>query len=199
MKKARLIALLMTLCMATACFLSGTVAKYTSTSTGTGTYDIAKWAFTVNGENITTSNTFTINLGETFDNDNDTPPDAADAEVKEDMIAPGTKGSFPISLTNASEVDATYGIVFDLSVADIPFIFSVSEDGGAFELVGNLAALNARYASVEIEQNETVNLVIKWTWAYSAGNDTIDTNIGIAAVTNNDLNITATVTATQAE
>lgn len=200
MKKARLIALLMTLCMATACFLSGTVAKYTSSSEGSGTYEIAAWEFEINDINIaqTSAQTFAIALEDTLDTDS-TDTDADD-EVASNKIAPGTTGSFKIVLENTSDVDATYDIEYNVPQfggQTIPFTYSVSTQVGS-----NTAVVTDSLADVTdkpIASGETVTIVVTWTWAYEHATDNaIDTAIGIAAATNSDFVITADVTVTQA-
>ena len=206
MKKARLIALLMTLCMASACFLSGTVSKYTSTSTGTGTYDIAQWVFDVNDVNIaqTAAQTFDIKLGNTLDTDT-TDPDA-DNQVASGKIAPGTKGSFTIVLENTSEVDATYNITYTVPQVGgqaMPFTYSVvttvkDNVGNTVGSPTTVEVLN-NVTGAAIARGQTVKVVVNWTWAYNNADNSIDTAIGIASTGTEDLVISATVTATQAD
>lgn len=193
MKKARIIAFLLTMCMATACFLSGTVAKYESSADGTGKGDIAEWAFEVNDASITeNAATFNFTLSDTIKE----ADGAANETDSSNKIAPGTSGTFTIKLENTSEVSASYTISFADAVtggAEIPLTYTVNdgtndlvESTGVFASTTNLAA------------DGSVTLTVTWVWAYeTVGGDAVDTEIGIAATGTEDLTITATVTATQ--
>ena len=193
MKKARIIAFLLTMCMATACFLSGTVAKYESSADGTGKGDIAKWAFEVNDASITgNSATFDFVLSNTI-KEADGVANETDSSNK---IAPGTSGTFTIKLKNTSEVSARYTISFADVVtggAEIPLTYTVN-DG-----TNNLAESTGVFASAtNLAAGDSVTLTVTWVWAYeTVGGDEVDTEIGIAATGTEDLTITATVTATQ--
>lgn len=194
MKKARIIAFLLTMCMATACFLSGTVAKYESSAEGTGTGDIAKWAFKVNDSNITgASADFSFVLYDTVTpiiKEEDGSLDETDTTKK---IAPGTSGTFTLILENTSEVTASYTVSFTENITNIPLVYTV-KDG-----TNTLVETSGVFASAaNLEAGDSVTLTVTWTWAYeSTGGDDVDTQIGIAATGTEDLTITATVTATQ--
>lgn len=193
MKKARIIAFLLTMCMATACFLSGTVAKYESSANGTGKGDIAKWAFEVNDASITgNSATFDFTLSNTIKE----VDGSANETDSSDKIAPGTSGTFTIKLENTSETSASYTISFADVVtggAEIPLTYTVND--GTNELVESTGVFAS---ATNLAAGDIVTLTVTWVWAYeTVGGDEVDTEIGIAATGTEDLTITATVTATQ--
>ena len=94
--------------------VSGTYAKYTSTVEGTDQATVAKWAWEVKDANNLSASTFEFNL---FNTIKDTDPENASAEtdVKEGLIAPGTKGSFDLKITNNSEVSGEVTIAIEIS------------------------------------------------------------------------------------
>ncbi len=128
----RLVAILTVTMMFTMCFVGGTFAKYTSSSTGTGTATVAKWDIRVGGEsgtNIAGSATFTFDLFETLKESNLT--DDEDDVTGDAVIAPGTGGEFSIAIYNQSEVTAKYAIDYTVTKNGIPVQFSV-DDGATW-------------------------------------------------------------------
>ena len=102
----------------TTCVISGTFAKYISEKSAEDSARVAKWAFEVNGADIAKTD-MVFNLFDTIvDTKTDAPEtDVKDGGVSEEIIAPGTKGSFVINLENKSEVNATYAIAFSVAYA----------------------------------------------------------------------------------
>lgn len=227
MKKTRLLAFLLTACLATTCFLSGTVAKYSSTAAGEDSARVAKWSFNVGKEgateNITTQNTFTFDLFETVNDsysstDNDEEVlDATGASAK-GIIAPGTSGSFDIVLTNTSEVDVQYainytvtntGITVDGNNIKIPVQFSV--DGGT-TWTDDLADVTAN-SNTQLDYaggtTTTKTITVLWKWDFERGtdaekaaNNANDTLLGIEAAKLNTevvLTVQAEITVTQVD
>ena len=183
-------------------FVSGTYAKYTSSSRGDGTARVAKWDFKVGSTNITTTNTFTFNLFETIKEADTTSTEADVVSSNSDkVIAPGTGGSFDIVLTNDSEVSAKYGIDFTVTnTSSIPVEFST--DGTTWS--STLADIVASDTDTKLTANGgTTTKTIKWRWAYETGTspytegDTADTNLGKAGTAT--ITVQADVTATQAD
>ena len=222
MKSARILTLVLVLCMVSVCFLSGTVAKYTSTGTGTDTASVAKWSFKSEGTDIATTDTFTFDLFKTV---KDTAGDEADVDKKvaddHQIIAPGTSGSFVIDLANESEVTAKFGVVFNVTEANnttgntIPIQYRVKV-GDTY--VGGDTWTSAP-TTVDIEETSAYDVIlataqaangtgadkttvtVEWKWVYEDGNDTNDTALGKDSVTGDPVQITvsATVTATQVD
>lgn len=167
MKKNRMMrlgAILLVCVLMTTAVISGTFAKYTSSATVTDSAKVAKWSVLVGTEDIAGNTTKTLNI-DLFS----TVLGTEDGEEEQDilnnngsLIAPGTKGSFDIVLTNSSEVNATYDLTFTLDNDDnIPIVFTgmTNEDDTA------------------IGMGDTKTITVNWEWAFD-GDDTIDTTKG---------------------
>lgn len=185
---ALLVAVLMTTCA-----ISGTFAKYTSTTTGTGTARVAKWAFVVNGDPI--AETFTFELIDTLYEDDGV---TAETDVKGKLLAPGTAGSFDIVLENESEVTAKYeltltetitGLPGTVAAADFPVVYSTDNAHWSTDITNAVA-------SGLINYGDSATITVYWRWAFD-GNDTIDTALGTAG--NVEVTVTATVILTQVD
>ena len=182
MKKRSLIVILAVLCIATSCFVSSTFAKYTSEATLTSSKAVvAAWSIEVEGEDIAVAApTATFDLFSTI---NDTKDSAAETDVKTGLIAPGTKGSFTLNITNNSDVNATYKIELTETVtgiADLPIQYSA--DGGV-TWKDSIAELNV--AATDIAMNGgTAELTIDWQWVFDGDH----TEIGKTAV-GGDVNV----------
>lgn len=105
MKKTRLLAFLLTACLATTCFLSGTVAKYSTKGAVTDAARVAKWGVTIaadedNNTLFATSNGATVNSSDT-----------------DKVVAPGTSDSVTMKLSGSPEVAVK--VTLDVSGADI--------------------------------------------------------------------------------
>lgn len=172
--------------------VAGTYAKYTSNATGTDSARVAKWSFTVGTTDIATSSTFTFNLFETVDSNVKTG-------VDENIIAPGTEGSFTIALQNDSEVNATYSIDYTVTnTASIPVEFSI--DNGA-----TWTTTLTDVIDTDINMSgATDSITIKWRWAFEgAGSsnytdsqtDLTDTALGVTGT--DTITVSAKITATQ--
>ena len=200
MKKMSMFALLLAAVLVTSYSVSGTYAKYTSTYTASDSARVAKWQFSVNDKNMTEED-FTFNLFNTV-LDEDGTEEGNILNNDGTIIAPGTKGSFDIKIANGSEVDAKYGIVFEMTNdATIPVEFSL--DNATW--VSQIENLNIADATTDEETGETVvNQINKnggeathtvyWRWVFN-GDDTTDTNLGLVGT--DTIEVTATITATQ--
>ena len=192
----RIASFLLVAVIVTSCAVSGTFAKYVSEVSGTATASVAQWKFT-SGEsekNLAVTKTFTFAL---FDTIKDTVDEGTNVEsdVAEDKIAPGTQGSFEIQLTNASEVNATYGIVFSDNNADslaLPIEYKINDGEWqtAFENVNG-----------NINMGDEVAVTVEWRWAFTnTAGDEADTDDGIAAVdSEEELSVTAEVSLIQVD
>lgn len=177
--------------------VAGTFAKYTSSATGSATVTVAKWNIKAgkagSEASITGSNpTITFDL---FDTILDTDG-SEETDVRADMIAPGTRGSFELSVKNDSEVNAEYTIELDVDNADIPLEFKVA-DG---EWSSDLDDISA----TKLDMNESDTVEIQWRWAYETLDekddptlgDEVDTGLGIAP---EEIEVTATLTVMQVD
>lgn len=196
MKKniAMRVASLVLMCtIVTSCFVSSTFAKYTSSVSGQDSVTVAKWDININGDDIegmTNSQEFAI--FDTITNSN-----ANGESVKENMIAPGTEGSFNFAIQNSSDVKAKYTVSFTVDQSalggkTIPFEYSV--DGGS-----SWENSLANVADTVIEIGATSNVTVKWRWAFDSGADANDTAIGVLAQSAKQITVTATITATQVD
>lgn len=163
--------------------VSGTYAKYTSEASGTATATVAKWSIIVNDDEeiaTTTPQTVTFDLFKTI---NDSDGSSAETDVASGLIAPGTVGSFELSIKNESEVNAKYAIAFEVTGSDVPLEFSVN--GG--EWADTITA--PAETTLDMGESDTVN--VKWRWAFeekvgdvvNTAVDTADTALGINAQT----------------
>ncbi len=179
-KIMRFASFLLVAVMLSTCAISGTFAKYSTQATGSDSARIAKWAFTgVDVKNGTVAVTL-------FDNILDTVDGKTDEEVATNLIAPGTKGSFTMTITNNSEVDATCAISFTETVTDnkdVPIVYCLTENG----TYGDISTLNVAAERLDMTQSKTIT--VYWQWAFE-GNDT---QLGIDAA---DKDISVTVAAT---
>lgn len=211
MKKNRTLrvsALLLALTLITTCFVGGTFAKYTSSTTGDDTATVAKWSFKVNDTEFatTTAKTLTFNL---FDTINDTNNTADETDVADNLIAPGTAGSFALVVKNDSEVNAKYTVeLTETNAKDVPLQYSV--DGNTWK--DSIAELSMEDLTDQPINARIVKLVtVYWRWVFDenvtdkrlhAGQtDGTDTALGIAAQEASvpSVQITAKVTATQVD
>ena len=181
--------------------VSGTYAKYTSQVSGESTATVAKWSIKVNGSELAVAQpTITFNLFETIkDTDG-----ATEDDVTESLIAPGTSGSFNLTVKNESEVTAKYAISFEVSESDIPLQFSI--DGG--QTWTDKTITNPTEKTLAIGAAEET-LTVQWKWPYEVVDDanvvdttvdTADTELGIEAQTAPaQVTVTTTLTATQVD
>lgn len=184
-KMMRIASVLLVAVLLSTCAISGTFAKYTSSTTATSTATVAKWD--VKLENKAFSDTITFNFAETW-KDTRTSQDEV-LNVTQNMLAPGTSGSFSLDVTNSSDVNAKFNMSFDFtSLAGIPLTFTYTVGGDAYT-PGNFVAIG---------KGETKTVTVNWVWAFE-GNDTTDTAAGEAAVTNSTLDVGATVIVEQVD
>ncbi len=190
MKKARniLVVTLMLLAVLSFGSVANTYAKYTSTADLSDTAKVAKWDIEVGGEKIW-----------------DASANLSVALFTDDIIAPGSEGSATIpTITNKSEVDATYSITFSelKNESGIPLEYS-TDNGTTWNSIDDVEAITGTIA-----KGDTVTLTnaIKWRWAYyvSDTQDGVDTGLGKdAALATDDesmpkIELSLSITATQA-
>lgn len=104
-KRIKIILILFTLSV-TLSFMSNTYSRYVADSTGNVTMEFANWQILVNNEDITNGETSTIEL---------TPYIYKSAHVKENTIAPSSKGYFDITI-NPENVDVSFDYNLTLEV-----------------------------------------------------------------------------------
>ena len=155
----RIASVLLVVILLTTCAISATFAKYTATGTGTDTASIATWDVKYNGVKI--SETLSFGLFDTITNT------GAAGSVAEGVIAPGTSGTFTVTLDNDSQVAAKYAVSFD-TPENVPL---------TFEVVGtqtNTLAVGA----------DPVTVTINWEWPFETENgDAADTALAGQSLT----------------
>lgn len=137
-------------------FVSNTFAKYTSTVTGSDSARVAKWAF--GGVDLTNSEV-------TFDLFNTNYTDAnvdVDGDGDEVVIAPGTTGSFNFTVSNLSEVNALYTIVFEEVDNNIPLQFSLN----GTNWVNSIEDLDNDLANKTINMGDAPSYTVHWRWVF---------------------------------
>lgn len=153
-----------------------TVAKYVTSDSSNYTARVAKWDVSV--KKAAASVDLFAYTDEAVD---------YDGNGNENVIAPGTSGSFSYELTNNSEVKASYQVIYTLDEAGV--YLQWSEDG--INWTDDLADVTG----ASIAMGETVEKKIYWKWAFegdgaAAGqNDVSDTDLGIAGTAKPTLKI----------
>ena len=168
----------------TAGYVASTYAKYTSDlGTKNGTATVAKWAFTSENQ----SKTLQINLDETYDENT----------LVANRIAPGTAGSFSITLSNEqSEVGVDY--VLDIGTAtNVPTNLKFYSDNTYTTEITNTKRVTGTLAPGATGENVT----IYWKWEYETTNgDAADNTAGTNAASGNAaMTVPITITGTQAQ
>lgn len=162
-----------------------TVAKYTSEVTKNGSVTVAKWDFA----NDNAGSTYSISIA----------PTAAASTLVNGKIAPGTSGSFDISIVNTNsevgaEVTVALGNVTAANSGTVPSGLKFYSDNafqneitpGTFTKTGKLIAGDSTGLST----------TIYWKWEYEvdAAGNTADTTAGLSG---SGLTIPVTITGTQ--
>ncbi len=201
MKKnlAMRVASLVLMCtIVTSCFVSSTFAKYTSSASGSDTVTVAKWAVKAGAEGSEldisgSTQALTFNL---FDTILDTNGNAAEQDVAAGKIAPGTKGSFALSVKNESEVNAEYTISFEYDGVQLPLTYSIAIDGANKGSSLDGASVGG---TLNMTDNTADNVVVTWEWPFEAvspNTNAADTSLGVAHGT---AEVTATLVVTQVD
>lgn len=179
-------------------FIAGTYARYSSTGSGTGNVQVAKWAVKINDADITTTNTFTINFVEVANNnivDGKIAPDGrlyADFEIDPTGSEVALDYEFALGQIKAGTEAAPDGIAVEKvctvdGSTETPLTPTDGKYTGTIALASQTAALSA-------SEKVTVRVYIKWTNSDEAARLTTDTAAGIAAP---QLSIEVTGTAKQ--
>lgn len=187
---ARLGALALALTLVSTCLMGGTLAKYTTTVTGTATATVAKWVFNAYDATDNTKQ-FNVKLTDT----------ALNGKVTAGKIAPGTDGSFTIEIdATDSEVALDYIIAFS-NIINKPKNLSFYSDEAFNTKIENLVDYSGLNGSIGNDEKDkkTDTKTIYWKWPYEGNdgaNDSDDTSSGKTA---GEMTFTITVTGTQQE
>ena len=204
---ARLAILTLCLTFVSTSLLGGTLAKYTSEVTATGTATVADWEITVNDNEITVASAPTVTFDLFTTSVNDTLNNFDETDVGDDLIAPGTTGEFAFKIENKSEVNARYTIeLSETTTSGIPIQYSTNGTAWHDDIADLEADLTGDLA-MGASTSGTTSTTVKWRWAFDTTTSTFtgqtddtDTALGIAAKTSSDeLGISAKITVTQVD
>ncbi len=156
--------------------LSGTFAKYTSEFAGQDTVLVAKWDITAqdaDGTGLVTSGTKDLNLWKYTDlshvRNNEQPDDSGNY-----IIAPGVSGSFAITVTNNSDVDANISYEFkgDPSNPPVPLLFKFKDLPDVPEnWVSDFGALAAQLGTTMVAMDGNDTKEVEWKWVFEDSSD----------------------------
>lgn len=154
-KKTILIAILILLIGIIAILGGGSFSKYVAQVEGSGVMQVAKWAFSVNGQTKTITN---IDLMKTYDA----------KTLTNKRIAPGTSGSFNIEIdATGSEVGVDYDVAFAESKnAPKNLVFSCGNITSN-SLVSLGESISGTINADDEEKTKTIT--INWEWPYETG------------------------------
>lgn len=212
-KTLRLALLVLLLAVVTMSVISGTLAKYVESVTGTDTARVAKFEYTLSGM-TGDGDTKTLNL---FDTATDTGILGNLASDGKKLVAPGSEGSIDVKLTNKSEVKISAGFTLtETNTNKIPIVYKYNNayyssvipantevtlhDGGTTATVtGDLSALAAAVGNATpVNQNATSTISLGWAWAFTGDGttqtDSSDTTLGKAGSATVELKVKCDVT-----
>ncbi len=182
----RLVVLTLCLTMVSLSLIGGTLAKYTSSFSGTDTIEIASWNISVSddADNATawtgTSDAFSLDATVATDN------------IAAGVLAPGSTGSFGIKLTNSGEVAASYVLKFTVSRDDttngVPSNLKFYEGSSQTALTGENGVYTLDAKNLDFETSSNTNtVVINWKWNFTDedenkfADDTITVEVEVTA------------------
>lgn len=144
--------------------VSGTWAKYTSTTSGSDTAKVAKWEWVLNGEDPVATATGIVDVFSTvYDTDGTTD----ETDVDGNLIAPGTSGSFQFELTNKSQVTGAYAIVLEeTNTSNVPLQYSLNGTDW-YDSIAELNAANATELANTLAIGALEKVVtVSWRWVF---------------------------------
>ena len=171
-KVLKIAVVLLITAMLTGVLVSNTLAKYTTSFSGSDTARVAKFEVTSTGFNEGAVDLFDFTYGSAVTS-------------TENVLAPGTSGSIELVFANASEVSIAVSslTLSETNAAGVPIEYSV--DNTNFYAAGD-AALDSALASVLSETlapgESTSAVSVYWRWVFSSGaaQDAADTALGLA-------------------
>ena len=189
MKKRICFVLLLMSCSLCLCFMSSTYSRYVAGTTGNIDILFAKWQILINDQDITSENTSNISI---------TPTIEQNENVKENTIAPTSKGYFDIDI-DPTNVDVSFKYTINLNInnEEIPDLMITKytilpndyEEGDTIEyttLQENIITNNLIYDNETENFNFdpfTVRIYFEWYEGEEEQmNDEADTEIGTKAI-----------------
>lgn len=139
--------------------IQDTYAKYISSTSASGDFSIARWAFLVNEQDILNSQSVSNIIVPTIDSND---------HIKDDVIAPTSTGSFEIKI-DSSEVDVSFDQQISVSkaatntVGDIIFTGYKKNNGSVIPInTPNSFTLNETHLLSDVNNENTYTFYIEW-------------------------------------
>ena len=161
--------------------IQDTYAKYVSSADATSDFTIARWAFTVNNQDIIANNDFSTTIVPTID---------ANPNISSGVIAPTSTGYFDI-IVDSSNVGVAFDQTISLNhssdntVTDLVFTGYKINDGTIISLNGT-NTITTTHALGEVNTNNRYRFYIEWKdgtgETMDNENDTDASIDGVAAV-----------------
>ena len=135
-----------------------TYAKYVSSADATSNLTIARWAFTVNNQDIIANSNFSNTIVPIFDQN---------ANIDSDVIAPTSTGYFDITI-DSSNVGVSFDEVITLAasssntVADLVFTGYKKNDDAIVSFGENATSLTTTHLLGETNTTNTYRFYIAW-------------------------------------
>lgn len=162
-----------------------TYAKYVSSADATSNLTIARWAFTVNNQDIIANNDFSNTIVPTFDQN---------ANINSSVIAPTSTGYFDITI-DSSNVDVAFDEVITLSkpntntVDDLVFTGYKKNNDEIINFGENTTSITTTHLLGETTTTNTYRFYIAWIdgtgEVMDNADDTEASQEGVAAVSVN--------------
>lgn len=176
-------------------FVSATLAKYTQTVKGSDTARVAKFAYTVKDQANNLFSKESVAQLALFETTN---TNVLDVSGNQKLIAPGTTGTFTITVANTSEVNIedSFALVYT-NVGKVPVYFTYNGKNYSDVLITNGVniidgkmddlAIAMTAATTQIPMlTGTQDYAITWTWdftgKYTTQTDATDTALGEKAI-----------------
>lgn len=168
------------LTLVTTCISSGTLAKYTSEVTGTGTAAAAKWDVEFKADANKTTATTVKSEAFNFTLDGTQSGNDSHALVAENKVAPGSTGSVALQINVKSTNEVKTGGSFEIDASNLKGVpikfYSDSSFTQEIEMSDNKGTVTST-TTVAPKASTTIDQVIYWKWDPSS-TDTADTTLG---------------------
>lgn len=177
------------LTLVTTCISGGTLAKYASEVTGTGTAAAAKWDVEFKADANKTSASTTQSSAFNFTLDGTQSGNDSHALVAENKVAPGSTGSVALQINVKSTNEVKTGGSFEIDTTNLNGVpikfYSDSSFNNEISIDGSThkgTVVSTTTVAPKASTNNTIDQVIYWKWV-STGNDdaakdTADTTLG---------------------
>jgi len=200
-KLLRIAGLLFLIGMVTNFALTGTLAKYTASATGTSTASIAKFSVKVNRTELAGASSITFNLFSTayeLDGNKVSNTTEPTADVASGKVAPGTGGAFDLEVSNCSGVKVKVEVSAPtVSLDGVNILFSGDNTSWTYSIQNVISSASKTIDAGDDTSYKLVTIYWKWLFDASSDENAYDTTLGVAASASPT--VTLKVTATQVD